>query len=100
MDPKIVVALIAVVGAPVVIFLVLLVIAFQNPDKAQHWGEMIWSLISRFHAGGKRKVVQYGVQSRLTNFAVDLARETGRPRATPVQITWADPDEVPASFFA
>ena len=100
MDPKLVAFLLAAVGAPVAILLVLFVIGFQNPDKAQRWGEMIWSVISRFHAGGKRKVVQYGVQSRLTSFAADLARETGRPRATPVSITWAEPNEAPAHFFA
>lgn len=99
MDPKVVIALIAVVGAPVVIVLILFVIAFQNPDKAQRWAEMIWSVLSRFHAGSKRKVVQYGVQARLTNFAAELARETGRPKATPVSVEWAQPDDTPAHFF-
>lgn len=72
---------------------------FNNPDKAQRWLEMFWLLISKVHAGSKRRVVQHGVQSRLTNFAADLARKTGRPRATPVSIEWAAPDETPNHFF-
>ena len=92
------VALVAVLGvAGVVVFL--FVLAFQNPDKAQRWGEIIWSLISRVYRGGGRKAVQYSVQSRLTYFAADLARETGRPSATDIRIEWAQADEQPSNFY-
>lgn len=92
------VALISLLGtAGVIVFL--LVVAFQNPDKAQRWGEIIWSVLSRIHRGGSRKAVQYGVQSRLMHFASDLAKETGRESATDVRIEWAQPDEAPNHFF-
>jgi hypothetical protein len=99
MGEGLLVALIGAVGVGgVLIFL--LILAFQNPDKAQRWGEMIWTVISRVHAGSKRKVVQYGVQSRLTSFAIDLANETGRQRATPVHIEWAQPEHEASHFFS
>lgn len=72
---------------------------FNNPDKVQRWAEMFWSVVSRVHTGSKRRAVQHGVQARLTNFAVDLAHETGRPRATPVTVQWAPVDEAPNHFF-
>jgi hypothetical protein len=77
----------------------LFVVAYLNPDQAQRLGEMIWSVISRVYSGGNRKAVQYGVQSRLTYFAADLAKETGRPGATDVKIEWAQPEETPNHFY-
>jgi hypothetical protein len=73
---------------------------FNNPDKAQRWAEIFWTVVSRVHRGSKRRVVQHGVQSRLTGFAGDLANEAGRPRATPVRVEWAAVDEAPSHFLA
>lgn len=98
MDDKILALLIGLFGGAGVAVAVAIHL-FNNPDKAQRWAEMFWTVISKIHAGSKRRVVQHGVQSRLTNFAADLAKETGRPRATPVSIEWASVDEAPHSFF-
>ena len=97
---QLLVALVAVIGTPIAVIVVLFIVTFQNPDKAQHWAEMIWTLVSKVHQSGRRRAVQYGVQSRLTYFAADLAKETGAGRATPVVVEWAQPDESPSSFLA
>jgi hypothetical protein len=98
MDNTILALLIGVFGgAGVVLFIAIHL--FNNPDKAQKWAEMFWTVVSKIHAGSKRRVVQHGVQSRLDAFAVDVARETGRPRVTPVNIEWAKVDEPANHFF-
>lgn len=89
-----------VLGVVVFVVVVALIYAFQNPDKAQRWGEIIWSLVARIRGGSTRRAVQYGVQSRLVNFAADLAKETGRKGATDIRVEWAPVDEKPNSFFA
>jgi len=99
MDDKVLALLIGVFGGAGVV-VAIAVHLFNNPDKAQKWAEMFWTVVSKVHAGSQRRVVQHGVQSRLDGFAADLARETGRPRATPVKIDWADPNDAPGHFFA
>ena len=98
MDDKILALLIGVFGGGGVVLAVAIHL-FNNPDKAQRWAEMFWAVVAKVHAGSKRRVVQYGVQSRLTSFAADLASETGRARATPVNIQWAGVDEPANHFF-
>ena len=58
---QLLVALVAVIGTPIAVIVVLFIVTFQNPDKAQHWAEMIWTLVSKVHQSGRRRAVQYGV---------------------------------------
>lgn len=97
MGAELLVALVGVLGVfGVLVFLV--VVAFLNPEKAQRWGEMVWALIGRVYKAGNKRAVKHGVQARLTYFAMDLARETGR-QAADVRVEWAEPEEVPGHFF-
>jgi hypothetical protein len=99
MPTELLVAIVAAFGLGGLL-LAFLVIAFLLPDKAQWWGEIIWSAISKIWRGGNRKAVQLGVQSRLNAFAIEAAGELGRGEPTQVKIEWAPPKEEPSHFFA
>lgn len=95
----IVTALIAAFGIAG-LFVVLLIIAFLNPDKAQRWAEIGWALLSRFFRGANRQAVRFGVQSRLTAFSIEAASETGQAEPIDVRVEWAPADEKPNQFIA
>lgn len=99
MGSDVLTALAGLIGISGALLIFLLVVAFLNPDKAQRWAEMLWALISRVWRAGNRQAVKYGVQSRLTYFAADMAKETGRP-ASDVKVEWAAGDEKTSDFFA
>lgn len=99
MPTELLVALVAAFGIGGLL-LALLIVAFLNPDKAERWGEMIWSVISKLWRGGNRKAVQLGVQSSLNAFSIEAAGQMGRGEPTRVKVEWAPENEEPSHFFS
>jgi hypothetical protein len=93
------VALISAFGL-VGVLITLLVIGFLHPEKAHQWAEILWALIAKVHRGGNRQAVKYGVQSRLTAFAIEVASEAGQGEPTQVKVEWAPTEERPNQFMA
>ena len=83
---------------PAALLLVVVFYLLANPDKAQRWGEILWSLYAKVRRSGDRRAVRLGVQSRLLEFGRDLERETGRARVE-TGIEWIDPAQSPEGFF-